>query len=222
MSWSHPAGWLFYFGAKMNERMLQIDIKLAYTPNMKLILSFLLSFMASMAFAQNVPTPNDLKVSVSRVGGKFQVSASYQVPITLCGAYAFLTDYEGARNIPGIVESKIIAREGNKVKVARTVEERILLIPIEMHSVVEYTESLNQGLAFEQISGDAKYYKGTWSIAADGELTLFKYQGAFEPQSSMPNFVIEYFIKNSMRDRFLRMAERAAQKSDPLSLACRS
>ena len=188
---------------------------------MKWILTLLLSIYASLGVAQEMPNAYNLKVNVDRTGGRFHISVSYQVPISLCNAYSFLTDYEGAKKIPGIVQSRVLERAGNKVIVERSVEERILLIPIEMHSVLEYTETVNQGVTFEQMSGDAKSYKGSWQIVANGNLTTFKYESTFEPQSSLPNFLIEYFIKNSIRERFDVMAEKVAQRNTTSALACK-
>jgi hypothetical protein len=179
---------------------------------MKWLLAVLLMWIGSLSVAQEAAKPYDLKIKVHRLGGLFQVDVSFQAPINRCNAYAFLTDYEAAKNIPGIVESKVIARSGNKATIERVVEERILLIPIEMHSVVEYTELINQGVNFKQISGDARSYEGTWRLDSRNDYTTFKYDSTFEPQSSLPNFIIEYFIKNSMRDRFATMAEMASQR----------
>lgn len=179
---------------------------------MKWFLAVLLTIISTLSAAQELRDPYNLKVKIRQLGGLFQISASFQAPIDLCSAYSFLTDYEGAKNIPGIVASKVIARSGNKVNVEGIVEERVLLIPIEMHSVMEYTEMNNLGVNFKQISGDAKSYEGTWRLAGGSDFTIFKYDGAFEPQSSLPNFIIEYFIRNSVRDRFSAMAELAKQR----------
>ena len=203
-------------------RSLIIDIIFTYARLMKWIAPFLLCVCASLCLGNEAQTLYDLKVSVQRNGERFQIKASYIAPISLCNAYSFLTDYEGAKSIPGIVESKVISRAGNKVQVERLIEERILLIPIEMYSVMQYTEISNQGLSFEQISGDAKFYKGSWRLSTDGGITLFKYESIFEPQSVIPNFVVEYFIKNSIRERFGLMAEKAAQRNVIPALACKS
>ena len=179
---------------------------------MKWPLSLFLCMFASLSVSQETPNAYDLRVDVNRIGGQFQISAIYEIPINICGAYSFLTDYEGTKNIRGIIESKIIARSGNKVKVERMIQERILYIPIEMRSVVEYTETLNQGLVFEQVSGNAKLYKGSWRLMASGSSTIFQYESVFEPGSIIPNAVVEYFIKNSVRERFEVMAEKASQR----------
>jgi hypothetical protein len=101
---------------------------------MKQLLYFFLIAAFGVSFAQETSNSYDLKVAVTRAGDRFQVNASYEVPINVCEAFAFITDYEGAKILPGIVESKVLSRSGTKVKVARLLEERILFIPFEMRS----------------------------------------------------------------------------------------
>jgi hypothetical protein len=108
---------------------------------MKWLISTALLFCCMQIFAQESVNPFDVQATVSAIDGRFQINASYLVPTNICSAFIFLTDYEGAKNIPGIVESKVISRSGNKVRVQRVVEEEILFFPIEIQSVVEYTEN---------------------------------------------------------------------------------
>ena len=184
---------------------------------MKQLLYFFLIASCGIALAQESSNAYDLKVAVTRAGDRFQVNASYEVPITLCEAFAFITDYEGAKNLPGIVDSKVLSRSGNKVKVTRLLEERILFIPFEMRSELEYVEIPNKALLFEQFSGDTKYYKGSWRLLPEKDFTTFKYDAQIEPNSLVPSAVIEFFIKNILRRQFESMAEVASlKKSAPL------
>ena len=132
-----------------------------------------------------------------------------------------MTDYEGAKNIPGIVESKVIRRDGNKITVERLIEERILFFPVQLHSTVEYTELPNLGLNFIQTKGDSKSYSGTWRLQATEKGVQMKYESIVDPQSVIPGVVIEYFIQNNIRRRFEIMAERMERNRDVLNLACR-
>jgi ribosome-associated toxin RatA of RatAB toxin-antitoxin module len=161
--------------------------------------------------AQENANPFDVQVIATSSDGRFHIQASYSLPINICNAFAFITDYEGSKNVPGIVEAKIISRVGNKVRVYRVVEEQILFFPIEIKSTMEYTELPNHSLAFEQISGDAKYYRGSWQLVEAKDKTVFKYDAQVEPNSIIPSAVIEYFMKNNIRGRFESMAQRAGQ-----------
>lgn len=188
---------------------------------MKWFFFFLLLTSFGAAFAQESSNPYDLKVGVLRAGDRFQVNASYEVPITVCEAFSFITDYEGAKNLPGIVDSKVLARSGNKVRVARLLEERILFIPFEMRSEMEYVEVPNKTLLFEQLSGETKYYKGSWRLLPDRGFTTFKYDALVEPNSLVPSVVIEFFIKNIVRRQFEAMAEMASLRRSPLIKSCK-
>ncbi|QWD74246.1 cyclase/dehydrase [Polynucleobacter sp. TSB-Sco08W16] len=188
---------------------------------MKLLLALALTFFISHGFAQENSIPIDVQVNVTPIDGRFHIQASYSLPTSICSAYAFITDYEGSKNIPGIVEAKVISRAGNKVRVYRVIEEQILFFSIEMKSTVEYTELPNKSLTFEQISGDTKSYKGTWKLTEEKDKIVFKYDSLLEPNSIVPTAIVEYFIKNNIRGRFESMAQRASQYKPPETLACK-
>ena len=165
--------------------------------------------------------PFDMKVAVDRIGAIFQVHASYVVPVSECQAYAFLTDYEAAKNIPGISESRVINRSANKVQVERVAEERVLFIPIYLRSLLEFSEALGKRLDFTQLEGHAKSYRGSWVIEPDKNGTRFIHQASCELETSIPLFLIQYFLENSATRRFEIMAERAVQQQMSINAVCK-
>jgi hypothetical protein len=180
---------------------------------MKYLAGCLLSMLVTVCNATELHTKTDVNVHVHKVGDGFEVKASYWVPMNLCNAFAFITDYEDAKNIKGIEESKIISRTDNKAIVERKAKETVLLFPLEIHTTVEYTELPSRGLNFEQIKGDNKVYKGTWRLEPEGNLTKFVYQSVIELNSMVPKNVLEYFMKNTIKKRFEAMAARASLKA---------
>ena len=172
-------------------------------------------------FAITELAPYDLQIFVEKAGAVFKVQASYVTPVSQCEAYTFLTDYEDVKTIPGIVESKVRRRNGHRVTVERLIEERVLLFPIQMRSEVEFTELPNQGLNFIQIKGDTKAYSGTWRLQANEKGVLVRYASIIEPDSMIPNGIIEYFMRNNIRKSFEMMAVGMERSRDTLSLACR-
>ena len=90
-----------------------------------------------------------------------------------------------------------------------------------MRSELEYTEIPNKILHFEQVSGDTKYYKGSWRLFPGKGGTTFKYDGQVEPNSLVPASVIEYFIKTIIRRQFEAMAELAIQRKSSPKIACK-
>ena len=182
---------------------------------MKWIFAALLTFMSSQVLAQQTNNPFDVQIGITPANGRFNINASYAVPIHSCGAYAFLTDYEASKNIAGVVDLQILSRSANKVRVSRTLEKNILFFNVELKTVVEYTEVPHRLLSFEQVSGDAKLYKGTWKLVPEKDKTLFKYDAVVDLDSVVPMAVIEYFMKNNLRERLESMAQKAAQYKPP-------
>ena len=173
------------------------------------------------SFAISEAVPYDLQVAIVRNGTSFQIQASYIAPLSQCEAYTFLTDYEDIKTTPGIVESVVRKRSGNRVTVERLIEERILLFPVQLRSVVELTELPNQGLNFIQTKGSSRAYSGTWRLQSNERGVHVKYVSIIEPDSAVPIWVIEYFIKNNIRRSFEMMAEGMERNRDTLNLACR-
>ena len=181
---------------------------------------FTLGVLVSICNAAEHQPKTEVGVSVHKVGESFEVKASYLAPMDICNAFAFITDYEDARNIKGIAESRIISRTDNKVIVERKAKETVLLFPLEINTTIEYIEISNRGLNFEQIQGDNKTYKGTWRLEPQGSSTKFVYQSVIEPNSMVPKTVLEYFMKNTIKKRFEAMAARASLKAHAPNPKC--
>ena len=184
-------------------------------------LLILIFSVAYARFALAAQSPFDMKVVVDRVGANFHVYASYVVPVNECQAYAFLTDYEAAKNIPGISESRVINRIAKKVQVERVAEERVLFIPIYLRSLLVFSEVSDKRLEFMQLEGPSKSYRGSWVIEPDKNGTRFIHQANFELETSIPLFLIQYFLENSAPRRFEIMAERAAQQQMSANVVCK-
>ena len=177
------------------------------TVNWKLCLLLLFSFFPAMAQSN----PHDFDINISRAGARFDVQVEFTAPVSPCQAYGFLTNYEEAKSIPGILSSKVLSRENNKVLVERVAKERILLIPVYLHSTLEFTEVSTAQLNFTQIKGDAKSYSGNWIVSPDKRGSRFTHHATFELDTSIPLFIVQYFLENSGAKRFEIMAENIAQ-----------
>jgi hypothetical protein len=159
------------------------------------------------------PEDYKIKVDVTQQGSVFHTQASFYLPLNACQSYRYITDYDAATQIPGVVASTTTRLDNNKARVERVLQERILLFPIKMGMVLEVTELPNQGTDFVQISGEAKSYKGSWRLEPEGAGTVFKYRAESEPDSVFPKAVIEYFIKNRLNSSFEAMAKAGAQRA---------
>ena len=95
---------------------------------MKWLYSLILILFVPLSYAEENVNPLDVQVGVTPINGRLQINASYVVPINICTAYRFITDYEGSKHIPGIIEATVISRVGNKVRVRRVIEEEVFFL----------------------------------------------------------------------------------------------
>lgn len=166
-----------------------------------------------------------VSTSVVRHKDVFEIQANYLTPLNACEAYRYLTDYEAAKKVPGVLDSKTIKREGDKVTVERWAQERILFININLHTLLEYRETPYLKTEFVQLMGDSKQFTGRWDIEHTHDQaypTQVRYTGVLEPNSILPMFVLEYFIKNNLKERFQIMAKFAAERRGLAYASCDS
>jgi hypothetical protein len=161
-----------------------------------------------------------LQVDVKRDGNLYNFTASFDTPLTKCAAYHYLTDYEAAKNLPGVVESLAYRESANTVRVERTADEHVLFFHIRLHSVMEYTEKPFESIAFSQRSGDSKAFQGDWSIETKQQGSTLRFRGLWEPDTLIPLFIIDHFAKNGLVDRFSAIAHLAEKRKDMLSTQC--
>jgi hypothetical protein len=161
-----------------------------------------------------------LQVDVKRVGELYTFDASFDTPLTKCAAYHYLTDYEAAINLPGVVESFAYRQSVNKVTVERTADEQILFFHVRLHSVIEYTESPADELSFTQIKGDSKMFQGHWHIEPKQQGSTLLFHGLWEPDTLIPLYIIDHFAKNGLIDRFSAIAQLAEKHKDKTLSRC--
>jgi hypothetical protein len=161
-----------------------------------------------------------LQVDVRRVGDFYTFIASFDTPLTKCAAYDYLTDYEAAKSLPGVVESVAYREAANRVRVERTADEHVLFLHVRLHSVMEYMEDPYEGISFVQLSGDSKEFQGSWSIRPNPHGSTLRFQGLWEPDTLIPLFIIDHFAKNGLVDRFSAIAQLAEKRNDTDSARC--
>jgi hypothetical protein len=161
-----------------------------------------------------------LQVDVKRDGTLYAFTASFDTPLSKCAAYQYLTDYEAAKKLPGVVQSLAARQSGNTVRVERTADERVLFFHVRLHSVLEYTEQPMDSISFTQLSGDSKSFQGSWHILSKQQGSTLKFQGSWEPDTLLPLFVIDHFAKNDLADRFSAVARLAEERLSASPASC--
>lgn len=163
---------------------------------------------------------NALQVDVQRQGDTYLLSASFDTSLSQCAAYRYLTDYEAATQLPGILDSRAQRETDNTVRVERTAEERVLFMRVHLHSVMEFTEYPDSRLTFTQLSGDSKAFSGSWLIEPNPSGSTLRFEGAWQPDTLLPLFVIDYFAKHDLEKRFSEIARLAEEQKPFQSAKC--
>jgi Polyketide cyclase / dehydrase and lipid transport len=163
-----------------------------------------------------------LQVDVKRSGDVYTFQASFDTPLTECAAYHYLTDYEAAKKLPGVIESTASRVSSNRVRVERTADERVLFFHVRLHSVMEYTEMPFDHIAFTQISGDSRLFRGDWYVESEPNGSTLRFRGEWEPDTLIPLFIIDHFARNGLKDRFSAIAKLAIKLRDTLSTTCKN
>ena len=161
-----------------------------------------------------------LQVDVKRDGRLYTFNASFDTPLTKCAAYYYLTDYEAARNLPGVVELLAHRQSANKVKVELAAEEHILFFHVRITSVMEYTEKPLDNISFIQLAGKSKLFQGSWDIESNQQGSTLRFNGLWEPSIRIPLFFVDPFVKNSLINKFSAIAQLAEKRKDTLPANC--
>jgi hypothetical protein len=163
-----------------------------------------------------------LQVGETRNNSLYIITASFDTPLSKCEAFNFLTDYGAAKELPGIIESVAHRISPDEVTVERTAVEEILFFHVRLHSVLKYTERPGQGVSFSQLSGDSKIYRGSWEILPNRRGSTLKFRGLWEPDTLIPDFVIEHFAKTELSGKFGAVARLAEKPKYRQASACRT
>ncbi|MBY0579821.1 MAG: hypothetical protein K2P57_12365 [Burkholderiales bacterium] len=185
---------------------------------MATLILFLLLLPLSNSWADDLYP--GLQVDSKREGSVYTVTASFDTSLSKCAAYNYLTDYGAAKELPGVIESVTHRQSANEVKVERTADERILFFHVRIHSVMAYTEKPFDSISFTQLSGDSKLFKGHWEIEPNQHGSTLRFNGLWEPDTLIPDFVIDYFAKNKLADKFSAVAKLAEKHKSMLSTSC--
>ena len=185
----------------------------------KLIL-FLLLFMTNHNVAWSDARYPGLQVDVKRDGHLYTFNASFDTSLSACAAYRYLTDYDAAINLPGVVESSTYRQSAHKAKVEQTDAEHVLFFYVRLHSVMEYTEKPFSSITLTQLTGDSKIFRGSWDIEPKQRGSTLRFKGLWEPDSLIPLFIIDHFAKNGLIDRFNAIAELAEKRKDMEPASC--
>lgn len=148
----------------------------------------------------------DITVQTTRHGDSFEVEAVAEIEADVVDAWKVLTDYDRlAEFIPGMVESRVVSRDGSNVLVDQRGEASLLFFTFPMRVRLAIEEYPNDRIVSNAISGNFKEMHGVYHLQAlDAGLRL-RYEGKFTPDFGVPPLVGTLVVRSTVERRFSAM-----------------
>ena len=150
----------------------------------------------------------EIAVQVVRHGDSFEVEATADIDAGVGDAWKVLTDYDRLSEfIPGMLESRVVSRDGFSVVVDQRGETSVLFFtyPISVRLAIE--EQPYERIASTAISGNFKDLSGIYVLQARGDGLTLRYEGKFTPDFAYPPLLGTLIVRSTVEKRFGAMVQ---------------
>ncbi len=162
-----------------------------------------------------------ISVHTERHGERFDVQAAAEIDADLSDAWTVLTDYDRlAQFIPGMLDSRVVSREGTSVIVEQRGEVRLLFLKFPMQIRLAVLEYPPHRVESQLISGNFKQMHGIYHVDKLKSGLRLRYEGSFTPDFAIPLLVGTLMVRNLVEARFRAMVleiESTQRRAAPAS-----
>lgn len=145
-------------------------------------------------------------VQVGLQGESVLVDVAFSVAASRAEVWEVLTDFEHmAAFISNLAVSRVVAREGQTLRVFQRGEARRGLLHFPFESVREIQLEAPGRISTHLVSGTPKRLEGVTEITSDGSRTRVSYHGESVPDRWIPPVVGRGFIADEVREQFEEM-----------------
>ncbi|MFT6077314.1 MAG: hypothetical protein ACJA02_000761 [Myxococcota bacterium] len=180
---------------------------------MKIFLSIIL-----FLFCLNSNAAQIISSSAEYQDGIFFIEAKSTIKANPTNVFKILTDYKNISRISSkIIESKIIEKNNNNIKVKTIAKGCVLFFCKKITNVQLVISNLNKDITSTTIPEESNLKSGKmfWGLTKKGDLTEIKYLAKIEPDFFVPPFIGSFFIKRLMlkeAESFARNVEKLANE----------
>jgi ribosome-associated toxin RatA of RatAB toxin-antitoxin module len=164
----------------------------------------------------------EISVETTRHGDSFEVNASAEIEVGVADAWKVLTDYDRlAQFIPGMLESRVVSRDGSTVVVDQRGETSLLFLTFPMRVRLAIEEQPYARITSIAISGNFTELTGVYLLQAHDAGMRLRYEGKFTPDFAFPPLLGTLIVRSTAEKRFKAMVheiEKARQR-DPAPIA---
>jgi len=148
----------------------------------------------------------EITVQTTRHGDSFEVEATAVIDADVADAWKVLTDYDRlAEFIPGMLESRVVSRDGSSVVVDQRGETSLLFLTFPMRVRLAIEEQPYERIASTAISGNFKDLTGVYHLQAQEAGLRLRYEGKFTPDFGFPPLLGTLIVRSTVERRFSAM-----------------
>ena len=155
-----------------------------------------------LVMPQTLPAA-EISFQTTRHGDSFEVEATAQIDADVQDAWKVLTDYGRlAQFIPGMLESRVVSRDGSNVVVDQRGEARLLFFTFPMHVRLAIEEVPYERIVSNAIAGNFKELHGVYHLEARGAKLQLRYEGKIKPDFGLPPLLGTLIVRTTVERRF--------------------
>ena len=145
----------------------------------------------------------EISVQTTRHGDSFEVEAMAKIEADVTDAWRVLTDYDRlAEFIPGMLESRVVSRDGFNVVVDQRGEASLLFFTFPMRVRLAIEEFPNDRIVSNVIAGNFKEMRGVYHMQARDAGLQLRYEGTFTPDFGVPPLIGTLLVRSTVERRF--------------------
>lgn len=148
----------------------------------------------------------EISILTTRHGDSFEIEATAEIDADLTEAWKVLTDYDRlSRFIPGMLESRVVSRDGLRVVVDQRGEAGFLFLTFPIRVRLSIEERPYDRIVSTAISGNFKELSGVYYLDARETGLRLRYEGRFTPDFGFPPLLGTLIVRSTAQKRFAAM-----------------
>ena len=154
-----------------------------------------------------------IEARIERQGEYISVSASVLMQVDARIAWEVLSDYDHlAQFIPDMKSSRVVSRDGNRVRVEQKGEFGFFFYRQPVDVVLEVVEQPLRRIDARRISGNIRDLQTRYELEASDAGVKLDYVGRFIPEFSVPPLFGMPLVRRVVERRFRAMVEEIARR----------
>jgi uncharacterized membrane protein len=178
----------------------------------------LVALFPGLAWAGAPVAGNEVSARVEIHDDTIRIEAEIAIAASAREVWEVLTDFENLpRFISNITASKVLARNGNVVRVAQTGKGGFGPFSFEFHSIRELTLTPYEKFESRMIEGNMKRFRGTTRLESADGVTRIRYQSEAVPDTVLPVGLARSTIESETREHYQEISKEVLRRKSSAS-----